>query len=234
MAIALRNDEQRQQRQSIESQSTTSSGNFRSACMLVVGLLGCGLFLIYLDDASLKAIMQNQMEWRKTARFYDAKNTPPTSIVNGEEFRPSESRIPTYQSKLHYEERRNVTAKAGELFVYRGVSGLGHRLVRMSGAFHAAKIMNVSNMWSSWGWECGVNENGHPDIFDHLFGIGPMVVEQPPPPPPSKENTTASLYDDMLLYFQQKKIEEQFANHKRSSRLYARTRLLQGYICLDI
>jgi len=50
--------------------------------MIFFGLLGCGLLLMNFNGAPLKGIMQNQMEWRKTARFYDAKVTPPTSKVN--------------------------------------------------------------------------------------------------------------------------------------------------------
>ena len=81
MATRVRNHKQRQQRRSRESQSTTS-GNFRSTWMIFFGLLGCGLLLMNFNGAPLKGIMQNQMEWRKTARFYDAKVTPPTSKVN--------------------------------------------------------------------------------------------------------------------------------------------------------
>jgi len=46
----------------------------------------------------------------------------------------------------------------------------------MTSAFHGAKLIGVRYMWASWGYECGVNNQGHPDIFDHLFGFGSMSV----------------------------------------------------------
>lgn len=92
--------------------------------------------------------------------------------------------VPTPESRFVYEEMRNAAVNdtnstAGRL-VYRGTSGLGHRLSRMSAAFHLAKVTNTSHLWASWGWECGPNENGDPDIFDHLFGRGPMIVQTLP------------------------------------------------------
>ena len=84
-------------------------------------------------------------------------------------------RIPTDEERARYQAERNATTQQPTI-VHRGVSGLGHRLARMSGLFHASKIMKLTRMAASWGWECGPNENGDPDIFDHLFGRGPLVV----------------------------------------------------------
>ena len=84
-------------------------------------------------------------------------------------------RIPTDEERARYQTERNATTQQPTI-VHRGVAGLGHRLARMSAIFHASKTMNLTRMAASWGWECGPNENGDPDIFDHLFGRGPMVV----------------------------------------------------------
>ena len=62
-------------------------------------------------------------------------------------------------------------------FVYRGVSGLGHRLVRMSAMYHTARIYKILHLHVSWGWDCGEDEEGNPDIFDHLFGLSPMLTD---------------------------------------------------------
>lgn len=45
-------------------------------------------------------------------------------------------------------------------FVYRGVSGLGHRLVRMSAMYHTARIYKILHLHVSWGWDCGEDEEG--------------------------------------------------------------------------
>jgi len=100
------------------------------------------------------------------------------SIENDEERRnnlPPESL--TTQLNL---ERNNSRAEDEDLAVFhRGVSGLGHRLGRMAAAYHLTKALNISHLYASWGWECGPNENGDPDVFDNLFGRGPMIVPSP-------------------------------------------------------
>ena len=100
------------------------------------------------------------------------------SIENDEERRnnlPPESL--TTQLNL---ERNNSRAEDEDLAViHRAVSGLGHRLGRMAAAYHLTKALNISHLYASWGWECGTNENGDPDVFDNLFGRGPMIVPSP-------------------------------------------------------
>ena len=59
---------------------------------------------------------------------------------------------------------------------YKAFAGLGHRLVRMSNAFHLSKALNVTRLSMDWR-KC----NGAP-IFDHLFGKGPLVVPSPTQP----------------------------------------------------
>jgi hypothetical protein len=96
-------------------------------------------------------------------------------------------RIPTNESRDRYERFRKKNAtimnrKTGELMpqpcvVYRGVSGLGHRLLRMSGTYHTSWIQQLPNLYSSWGYECGENKDGNPDIFDNVFGKGLLVTE---------------------------------------------------------
>lgn len=96
--------------------------------------------------------------------------------------RSESGRIPREEMRIALGKNRNATRPSDNQtqVQYRGVSGLGHRLARMSNAYHVAKIMNQDHLWTSWGWECGKNELGHPDIFDHLFGYGPMLVEPLP------------------------------------------------------
>ena len=97
------------------------------------------------------------------------------------------NRIPTNAARNKYERfRQNPNAtfldrKTGERMpqpkvVYRACCGLGHRLLRMSGMYHTLRIQQFQHLHSSWGWNCGENEEGNPDIFDNLFGYGPVMV----------------------------------------------------------
>lgn len=100
-------------------------------------------------------------------------------VVPKEKNRVLEDRIPSDEERERYqpERERNYTGANIRSVSYRGVSGFGHRLARMSCAYHIAKVTNSSRLFASWGWECGPNEHGDPDIFDHLFGAGPMIVD---------------------------------------------------------
>lgn len=97
------------------------------------------------------------------------------------------NRIPTNAARDKYERLRQnpnatfLNSKTGEIMpqpqvVHRAVSGLGHRLMRMSGMYHTLRIQQFQHLHSSWGWECGKNEEGNPDIYDNLFGYGPVAV----------------------------------------------------------
>jgi len=104
---------------------------------------------------------------------------PPNSISTSHGGNKKEdwmSRMPTQQSQNYYKHLRNTT-QSESLITYIAHSGLGHRLHRMSSVFHAAKILNQSHFESTWGLNCGKDEYGHLDIFDLLFGKGPIVVD---------------------------------------------------------
>ena len=127
-------------------------------------------------------IMQGQLQWTQQLTSPDAKlqyqpkDVDKRSVLNVQPaVSSSVPRIPTDEERARYQTERNATTQQPTI-EHRGVAGLGHRLGRMSGLFHASKTMNLTRMAASWGWECGPNENGDPDIFDHLFGRGPMVV----------------------------------------------------------
>mmetsp|Transcript_9107 Transcript_9107/g.19536 ORF Transcript_9107/g.19536 Transcript_9107/m.19536 type:complete len:487 (-) Transcript_9107:234-1694(-) len=89
----------------------------------------------------------------------------------------NDHRIPPEEERNRYQIERGRNDTVPAHLRYRGVSGLGHRLARMSGAYHMAKVMNRSRLYASWGWNCGPNKNGDPDIFDNLFGAGPLIVD---------------------------------------------------------
>ena len=59
---------------------------------------------------------------------------------------------------------------------HKAVSGLGHRLGRLSNAFHLSKALNLSRLSVDWS-SCASEP-----IFDHLFGKGPLVVLSPTQP----------------------------------------------------
>jgi hypothetical protein len=91
----------------------------------------------------------------------------------------SSTRIPDGEFGIQLNRKRNkINIEEEDLTLHiRGVAGLGHRLGRLSGAFHMAKAVNLSHLMVSWGWECGINMNGDPDVFDNLFGKGPLIVK---------------------------------------------------------
>jgi hypothetical protein len=93
------------------------------------------------------------------------------------------SSMPDRDISIQLNRQRNRTKPDEEdlQLVIRGVMGLGHRLTRLAAAFHMTKAVNYSHLIVSWGWECGINSNGDPDIFDNLFGKGPLVVKPAPP-----------------------------------------------------
>lgn len=100
------------------------------------------------------------------------------------------NRIPTSDSRIPYERFRKMNATVvnettGEIvseprFKYRATSGLGHRLMRTANSYHIARINQRQHFYVDWGWECGNNSEGNPDIFDNLFGHGPMVTASEP------------------------------------------------------
>ena len=65
---------------------------------------------------------------------------------------------------------------------YRAFAGLGHRLARMSNAFHLSKALNLTRLSADWltcrADQDTANQNVKFEfqIFDHLFGRGPLVV----------------------------------------------------------
>ena len=110
-------------------------------------------------------------------------------------------RIPTQSSMNFYEALKlDYASKGTQVFAYRGVSGLGHRLMRQAALFHAAKVSNTSLMLASWGWECGPNKLGHPDIHDHLFGIGPLVISDDDEDDKKHLKNLLALYNKTDLY----------------------------------
>ena len=97
------------------------------------------------------------------------------SIENNEERRnnlPPESLL----TQLNLERNNSLTKDEDLAVSYRGTNGLGHRLGHMAAAYHLAKALNISHLHASWGWVCGPNENDDTDVFDNLFGRGPMIV----------------------------------------------------------
>jgi hypothetical protein len=95
-------------------------------------------------------------------------------------------KIPSDDFGAHLSFLRNQTSLQTQdeqvVLAYRGVSGLGHRLMRMAGMYHLTKALNLTHFHTSWGWECGPNQVGDPDIFDNLFGKGPLFVYPPSRP----------------------------------------------------
>jgi len=98
------------------------------------------------------------------------------------------NRIPTLESRDHYEKFRKKTAMivnrtTGELrpqprLLYKGTDGLGHRLVRMAAVYHSTRILQFPHLHVIWGpTDCGKSDEGISKIFDNLFGFGPMVTE---------------------------------------------------------
>lgn len=108
------------------------------------------------------------------------KSRSSTSSATGSS---SATRMPDREVGIQLNRQRNITNSDEQdlLLGIRGVSGMGHRLSRLAGAFHMAKAINHSRLTASWGWECGINSNGDPDIFDNLFGKGPLIVKPTPP-----------------------------------------------------
>ena len=53
---------------------------------------------------------------------------------------------------------------------YVGVSGLGHRLIRSSNAYHLAKALNISQLSIFWRGDCPRRYKPQPNIFEYLFG----------------------------------------------------------------
>eukprot|EP00588_Corethron_pennatum_P002731 CAMPEP_0194285700 /NCGR_PEP_ID=MMETSP0169-20130528/30821_1 /TAXON_ID=218684 /ORGANISM="Corethron pennatum, Strain L29A3" /LENGTH=602 /DNA_ID=CAMNT_0039031895 /DNA_START=136 /DNA_END=1944 /DNA_ORIENTATION=- len=68
---------------------------------------------------------------------------------------------------------------------YKGISGLGHRLIRQSSAFHLTSALNISFLEMSWG-TCGRiirDTDGNEttvevELSSHLFGSEPLHVPQ--------------------------------------------------------
>jgi hypothetical protein len=64
---------------------------------------------------------------------------------------------------------------------YVGFAGLGHRLMRMSNAYHLAKALNISLLEPVWKGYCPRGKGPspttkQPNVFSYLFGNEPLVV----------------------------------------------------------
>jgi hypothetical protein len=83
---------------------------------------------------------------------------------------------------------------------YVGVAGLGHRLMRMSSAYHLARALQVPSLDVFWRGYCPKRYRSKPNVFHLLFGEDPFTI----PSSSSNENhlfpfvnhdTAASLLD---------------------------------------
>lgn len=61
-------------------------------------------------------------------------------------------------------------------FRYVGVAGLGHRLIRMSSAYHLASALRVPSMDVVWRGYCPKQARSMPNIFHLLFGNEPFAI----------------------------------------------------------
>eukprot|EP00980_Cylindrotheca_fusiformis_P029072 scaffold22713_cov139-Cylindrotheca_fusiformis.AAC.9 len=81
---------------------------------------------------------------------------------------------------------------------YVGVAGLGHRLIRMSSAYHLARALEVSSLDVFWRGFCPSQSRSKPNIFQFLFDNDAIDV-------------STEISADMVLF--------PFANHSSASSL---------------
>lgn len=85
-------------------------------------------------------------------------------------------------------DQQNIPLQSSLLKIrYVGVAGLGHRLIRMSSAYHLARVLHVTPLDVFWKGFCPRRYKHKPNIFQLLFGDDPLQV-------PSLESDHTNLF----------------------------------------
>ena len=150
-------------------------------------VLSCMISLILCSQMQLNQFVFNYFPDLTISKYTQTKTTTEGQNHVEDTYLPSKATSVRYKKELMEENRKNIDNKEPILIMHRAVSGLGHRLIKMTSAYHLVKTMNYTNgLFNSWGWECkGKKENSSDtmDIFYYLFGDDVLSVPILPQPP---------------------------------------------------
>eukprot|EP00536_Pseudo-nitzschia_multiseries_P011191 jgi/Psemu1/28122/gm1.28122_g len=196
-----------QQQVFTESHSSRSSSR-RSAPRLVLYCLAASLVSAFYVTVSTRNLSSFQPYYERDALDFIPNAPIKQSATNNNKKNYNEKsdisrrlkrtiRIPTQVSKEYYNALRiaSVTKEVEAAsyddkeqkekplrhILYSACCGLGHRLKRQAAAFRAAKMMGAPHLWVKWGRNCkvaSVKTGSKIDLFDLLFGSGPMVFDE--------------------------------------------------------
>ena len=141
----------------------------------------CQFQPILFNYYSLAELSTNSISIHTTNSTTTTISKEPTTDDDEEE-EEEDTRLPSMATSKRLREelieenrkqRNNMSKEPIQIF-HRAVSGLGHRIGKMTSAYHLVGAMNLTNgLSNSWGWECqGKKENSTEtmDIFYYLFG----------------------------------------------------------------